>query len=101
MNLQEVKNYLRVDEDIIEDDELIKSLIESAKQYIEFQTGKKYKEFGIWNIAIKILVLHWYDNRTINPNKTGSLSEYPHSISAMINHISLCSDYDNWNLNYD
>ena len=91
--LDSVKDYLRVDSDI-EDDMQISALIKAATQYISKQTGKQYVENDeVWNTAIKLLVAHWYDNRAMNSSKAGQLYEFSHSVTAIINHISLCSDY--------
>lgn len=93
MTLNDVKNYLRVDSDLTEDDTLIQTLIDGAKLYITQQTGKTYVDDGLYNQAVKFLVSHWYENRELNPSKPGTLAEFPHSLSALINHISICSDY--------
>lgn len=94
MTLEDVKNYLRVDVDVTDDDALIQSLMAAAQQYITNQTGKQYKENDeVWNLCIKLLVAHWYDNRQINPSKPGTLEEFPHSVTAIITHISLCGAY--------
>jgi uncharacterized phage protein (predicted DNA packaging) len=90
------KNFLRIDADMTEDDALIQSLILAARQYIVKQTGKAYTDTdsdNLWDVCICLLVSHWYENRQLNPAKPGLLSEYPHSVSALINHIALCSDY--------
>lgn len=94
MDLSDVKKYLRIDDDLTEDDELVQSLITGAQEYITNQTGKQYQaDSEIWNICIKLLCSHWYDNRQLNPSKPGMLSEYPHSVTALIHHIALCSSY--------
>jgi uncharacterized phage protein (predicted DNA packaging) len=95
MTIDDVKNYLRVDFDITEDDNLIQSLMTAEQQYIVNQTGKQYKANDeVWNMTIKLLVAHWYEVRQLNPIKPGALSEYPHSVTALINHIAVCSAYD-------
>jgi len=93
MDLITIKNYLRIDEDLTDDDILIRSLSDAAQEYITKQTGKQYNSDKLWDVCICLLVSHWYDNRQLNPAKPGLLSEYPHSVSALINHISLCIDY--------
>ena len=93
MDLITVKNYLRVDSDLTDDDVLIQSLAEAAQEYIVKQTGKQYNSDKVWDVCICLLVSHWYENRQLNPNKPGLLSEYPHSATALINHIALCNDY--------
>lgn len=93
MDLNYVKDYLRIDEDITDDDVLIQGLIDAAIEYVTNQTGKQYNDDKIWNVCICLLVNHWYSNRQLNPDKPGTLSEFPHSVSALINHISLCTEY--------
>lgn len=88
-----MKNYLRIDADLTDDDVQIQSLIDGATAYIVQQTGKTYVDDGLYNQAIKLLVSHWYENRELNPSKPGTLAEFPHSLSALINHISVCSAY--------
>ena len=45
VTLEDLKNYLKVDADITEDDELLKSMMSAAVEYIEQLTGKKFNEF--------------------------------------------------------
>lgn len=93
MLIDDVKDYLRVDSDI-DDDTQIVALITAAKQYIINQTGKKYIETDeVWNLAIKMLVAHWYENRELHPSKPGTLATNSHTADALISHISLCSAY--------
>lgn len=90
MDLAYIKNYLRMDEGVTDDDKLIQDLVDAAQEYIANQTGKQYNNDKIWNICICQLVAHWYDNRQVTSQKT---AELPHSVTALINHISLCSAY--------
>lgn len=92
MTLDDVKNYLRVDADITEDDALIADFIAAAKSYIENTTGKVYVDDGVYNLGIKMLVAHWYDHRELSP-RSGRTAEYPHSVTAIINHIAFCGAY--------
>jgi len=95
MDINQLKNYLRVDSDITEDDELISDIAEAAKRYIQNSTGKKYKDScKIWSMAIKILTAHWYENRKIYVSNSGSVHDLPYSISALITHIGLSSAYE-------
>lgn len=47
--LNELKQYLRVDTDLTEDDNLILSLADTAIAYIEQSTGKKYVKDNIFD----------------------------------------------------
>ena len=60
--LEEIKNYMRIDEDY--DDNLINSLIEAANIYM-INAGVKNFENDLYKLAIKMLVLHWYENRDV------------------------------------
>ena len=90
MDLNYVKNYLRIDADLTDDDALIQGLTDAAQEYIQNQTGKQYNDDKVWNVCICLLVSHWYDNRQLTSQKN---NELPHSVSALINHISLCLKY--------
>lgn len=95
MDLAKMKNFLKVDEDITEDDVEIQDTIDEAIAYIENSTGKKFKDgCKVWERAIKITVAYWYRNRQIYMNKPGTVYELPHSMSALINHISLSNAYE-------
>lgn len=93
MTLEEAKLYMRVDDDT--DDALITSLLAAAQQYVERKTGKIYKpEDELWNLCIKQLVIHWYENREVQATSTrNNLVTIDHTAEAIISHISLCGDY--------
>ena len=94
VTLEDLKNYLKVDADITEDDELLKSMMAAAVDYIEQLTGKKFNEDAeLFNIAERELILQWYENRTSYTTKT-NLSELPHSLSAILRHIALAQHYE-------
>lgn len=94
VTLEDLKNYLKVDTDITEDDELLKSMMAAAVDYIEQLTGKKFNEDAeLFNIAERELILQWYENRTSYTTKT-NLNELPHSLSAILRHIALAQHYE-------
>lgn len=94
VTLEDLKNYLKVDADITEDDELLKSMMAAAVDYIEQLTGKKFNEdTELFNIAERELILQWYENRTSYTTKT-NLNELPHSLSAILRHIALAQHYE-------
>lgn len=65
LNLEDIKTYLRVDSD--EDDTLISSLMEYAKEEIFDATGIKEpteNNEATYNLAMKIIVADRYENRT-------------------------------------
>lgn len=100
MTVDDAKLYLRVDTS--DDDALIQSLITAAESYIKQQTGKTKKIVGteeqdistdeLYNICLKMLVAHWYENR--GPEVVGTVvARFSHSVNAIIHHISMCGDY--------
>ncbi|MGL5271850.1 MAG: head-tail connector protein [Selenomonadaceae bacterium] len=85
MKLEDIKLYLRVDG--ADEDALISSLQTAAIQYLQETTGKTYDAANeLQNMLIKLLVAHWYENRVAND---GGSTEVPHSITALMIHISL------------
>lgn len=94
MTVQDIKNYLRLDDD--GDDVLLKSLFKAAQKYVEEKTGKTCpKNDEVWNICIKILVAHWYENRQAQAVSTRSnLVTVDHTVDALIMHIALSGAYE-------
>lgn len=66
MQLQEVKDFLRIDYE--EDDILIQSLIDSCYSYIDNCTGENYKtnpkKRVLADLLVKRMVKDIYDNRS-------------------------------------
>ena len=105
MTLDEAKKYLRID--ATDEDDLILSLITAATGYINGQTGKTQVKTGIggdglptyadistdalYNLIIKQMITHWFDNRAVET--PGQISKISYSVDAIINHIALCGDY--------
>jgi len=106
MTLEDAKIYLRVDVD--DDDDLIQALITAAESYLKEQTGKTKMVIDIdpetetlvttdirtselWNLAVKLLVAHWYENRGVEI--PGNLTKINHSVDALAHHIAMCGDY--------
>ncbi len=85
MELNELKEYLRVDGD--EDDNLISSLFITTKLYIENATGitkeiaEKRNILELYNLTVKILLSHWYENRL--PEYTGYKHEFNFGLTSL------------------
>nr|DAP67739.1 MAG TPA: head tail connector [Caudoviricetes sp.] len=93
VELTDLKEYLRIDADITEDDVLITSLGEAAVSYLEQTTGKAYNdESALMRMAVCQLVLLWYENRTPFTTKT-NVNDLPNSLNAIIKHIALAQAY--------
>jgi|SRR5699024_3338016 len=58
--IEHVKEYLRIDGD--HDDAMLGLLIDSAKEYLK-NAGVKEQKSDLYNLAITMLVTHWYENR--------------------------------------
>lgn len=91
VSVADVKLYLRLDEDIDEDDALIGDLIEAATEYLEQATGKRYDDSHLYALAVKNLTAHWYENRTNYSTKT-NVNDLPLTINSLIRHLALASD---------
>lgn len=61
MNLEEIKQFLRIDGD--EDDTLIKSLQLAAEEYLSNAGAIKSYDRELYKLAVKLLISHWYENR--------------------------------------
>lgn len=88
VELDKIKNFLRIDEDLCEDDELLQSFTDAAQSLIEQMTGRPYDNSHLFTLGIMQLVGHWYENRTIYTTKT-NLHDMPLSVQAIINHLGL------------
>ena len=93
VTLAQAKNWLKIDSDITDDDELITELISAANEYIADRTGKRNNGSALYDQCIKLLVCHWYENRAIYSSKPGAINPIPHSADALIIHIAQCSRY--------
>ena len=62
LTLEQAKLYCRIDNQ--EEDELIKTLIEVADEYIKTACGEYDTENPKAELCQRILVNHWYENRT-------------------------------------
>ena len=93
VELEALKEYLRVDADITADDALIEELGAAAVSYLEQTTGKEFNaDAALMVLAVKQLVLHWYENRSSFTTKT-NVNELPNHLQAIITHIALASSY--------
>jgi uncharacterized phage protein (predicted DNA packaging) len=63
MELQEAKDYLRVDTS--DDDTLIASLITAADQYLKESGCDESTNPELYALAQKLLISHWYENRGV------------------------------------
>ncbi|MEC0752119.1 head-tail connector protein [Bacillus haynesii] len=79
IELDEMKEYLRVDGD--EENALISSLIDAAEKYMK-NSGAKDTDNELYNLAIKMLVTGWYEDR-------GSMSDGKNKLAYSLQSIIL------------
>ncbi len=88
MDIDELKSYLKVDND--DDKDLILSLQTAAEEYLSNAGVVKKYEKELYTLAIKLLVSHWYDNRMIQSDKTQTKLSF--SLDAIIMQLKLSDD---------
>lgn len=89
-----IKNYLRIDDDLTCDDEILTELIKASKTYISRSTGKKFiDDDSVMQMLVKLLVSHWYTNRNAMNGRTNA-AEIPHTITTILNHIEISPLYE-------
>lgn len=92
VTLSDLKMYLRVDDDITDEDTLIESLGTAAVSFLEQTTGKTFDDSALFLLAEKMLVLHWYENRSSFTTKT-NVNELPLHLQSIIWHIAQAQFY--------
>lgn len=93
LSLSEAKKYLRLEDDYTDEDSDITTLISAAEAYLVnagciLETGNELAK-----LAIKILVVNWYENRSIEitgPN----FNKIKFSLDAIIMQLKYCYDID-------
>lgn len=78
MDLQEIKEYLRIDSD--NEDGLITGLQKAAEKYLENAGIAVDYTNELYKLAVKLLVCHWYENR----EPTGEATELAFSLRHII-----------------
>ncbi|EAA8523055.1 phage gp6-like head-tail connector protein [Salmonella enterica subsp. enterica serovar Oranienburg] len=74
--LEEVKGYLRIDDD--SNDPILLPLIEQAKAFITSSTGKEFSYKPLEVGCIKMLLSHWFD---------GNESQIPYGVKSLLTHL--------------
>lgn len=91
--LNDVKEFCKVI-DYADDDSLFQNLLDAANQQVIESTGVDPSNLSTTqqdiephiDLAIKLLVSHWYDNREIYTTKT-KVNKIPLSIDALLSTI--------------
>ena len=81
--LEEIKEYMKIDSN--DEDILITSLIEAANNYL-LNAGVKNFDNSLYNLAIKMLVLHWYENREV----VGNAGKLAFTLDNIITQLQYC-----------
>lgn len=83
MTLDEIKNYLRIDGSL--DDSLLSSLQSAAESYIKNSIEVDDVEDERFNLAVLLLVGHWYKNREATTSQ--NLQSIPLGVLSMIQQL--------------
>lgn len=79
MTLDEIKVFLRIDDDI--ENELLNGLMLAAEEYLKGAGIEKDYTKEIYKLTVKMLVANWYENRNMTDKK---LEEIPYGIKSLI-----------------
>ena len=82
--LDNIKDYMKIDSS--DEDLVITALITSAETYLQNAGIKKDYQNELYNQAIKLLVIHWYENREI----FGSANKLAFSLENIITQLQYC-----------
>ena len=93
VSLEEIKEYLRLEADYEEDDNLLLSFLKAAEEDLENRTGKVFNEDNkseLVSLYVKMYVAEQYEKR----GATESNSEKVRFVlENIISQISICSRY--------
>ena len=91
LTLLEAKKYLRLDDDYSDEDGDIQPLIDAAEIYL-INAGCILKpDDELVKLAIKILVVNWYENRSIE--MTGpNFNKIKYTLDSIISQLKYCYD---------
>lgn len=86
VTLEQVKNYLKVDEDVTQDDELIQNMMNTAAQIAIDRSG--VTEGYVFDMFVQVVTAHWYENRKLYSEKPGAINEIPFSAGYLLKHLA-------------
>jgi uncharacterized phage protein (predicted DNA packaging) len=84
MTVDEAKLYLRIDGN--DEDTLIQSIIAAADMFIENAVGAVDKSSELYQLAVKLLVSHWYENREV----IGKADNLSFSLESILYQLKFC-----------
>lgn len=88
IDLDIVKNYLRIDFDDVDNDKILNIIITSAKSFVQSYLNWKFTDAeevpAEITIALLAIVEHWYKNRGVMSEES-TASELPYVFSGILN----------------
>lgn len=87
MTLEKVKEYLRVDGD--DEDDLIKVMMEAAKEYIISAVGEYNEDDRTANVLFAAMVQNMYDNRELMQSDQQMKKRIEYTFQSMILQLQL------------
>ena len=82
--LEKIKEYLKIDSN--DEDTTVQTLITSAELYLKNAGVIEDYQNELYDLAIKMLVLHWYENREI----VGNSKKMAFSLDNIITQLQYC-----------
>lgn len=82
--LEKIKEYLKIDSN--DEDITVQALITSAELYLKNAGVLEDYQNELYDLAIKMLVLHWYENREI----VGNAKKMAFSLDNIITQLQYC-----------
>lgn len=82
--LEKIKEYLKIDSN--DEDITVQALITSAELYLKNAGVLEDYQNELYGLAIKMLVLHWYENREI----IGNAQKMAFSLDNIITQLQYC-----------
>lgn len=90
LTLDEAKEYLKVEHN--DEDILIQGLIVAAENYIKNATGIEFDNTNeLAKLAVRLLIVNWYENREINTDKANKLA---FSLDVILTQLKYCYGSD-------
>ena len=86
--LDNIKDYMKIDSS--DEDLVITALITSAETYLQNAGIKKDYQNELYNLAIKLLVIHWYENREV----VGNAGKLAFSLDNIITQLQYCYEVE-------
>lgn len=79
MTLDEVKEFLRIDDET--EDGLLNGLMLASEEYLLGAGIEKDYSREIYKLTVKMLIANWYENRNVTDKK---LNEIPYGLKHLI-----------------